>query len=400
MSIYTALADTIQIMDPLDFHPTAPGQVIRASAGYWAFLPDPLPPPFSWSAALVSLLAEAERTLAQLAEVGTRFTNPHVMVRSFVRQEAVLSSRIEGTRTSLEELYTFEAVQLSFLPSVLDAREVYNYVQALDYGLQRLDSLPVSLRLIRELHAKLMEGVRGDHLTPGQFRRSQNWIGSPGSTLETATFIPPPVVQMLTALDQLEKFIHAPSDLPPLARLGMIHYQFEAIHPFLDGNGRVGRLLIALLLCEWGLLPLPLLYLSAYFEANRQAYYHHLLVVSQAGDWKGWLQFFLTGVRDQARIATQRVRKLQALQARYWEQLQAERDRDRLMKVVDFLIGHPIVTIRQVQIGIGARDYKIAQRYIRKLTQAGILSEVTGQARNRVYRAGEILDAIERPLKE
>jgi Fic family protein len=321
------------------------------------------------------------------------------MVRSFVRQEAVLSSRIEGTRTSLEELYTFEAVQFSFLSSVLDAKEVYNYVQALNYGLQRLDSLPVSLRLIRELHANLMEGVRGKQLTPGQFRHRQNWIGPPGSTLETATFVPPPVEEMLTALDLLEKFIHAPSDIPHLARLGMIHYQFEAIHPFLDGNGRVGRLLIALLLCAWRLLPLPLLYLSAYFEANRQAYYQHLLAVSQAGEWNDWLQFFLIGVRDQARIATQRVRKLQALQARYRDRLQAERDLERLMRVVDFLIGHPIVTVRQVQAGIGSRDYKIAQRYVIKLTQAGILSEVTGQARNRIYRAGEILEAIEGPLE-
>ena len=386
-------------MDPHDFYPTAPGQVIRASAGYWAFVPDPLPPPFAWSASLVSLLAEAERALAPLAEVGTRFSNPHVMVRSFVRQEAVLSSRIEGTRTSLEELYTFEAVQFSFQPSVLDAREVYNYVQALNYGLQRLDSLPVSLRLIRELHAKLMEGVRSEQLTPGQFRRRQNWIGPPGSTLETATFVHPPVEEMHAALDLLEKFIHAPSDLPYLARLGMIHYQFEAIHPFLDGNGRVGRLLIALLLCEWRLLPLPWLYLSAYFEANRQAYYQHLLAVSQAGEWNDWVQFFLTGVRDQARFATQRVRNLQALQARYRDRLQAERDLERLMGVIDFLIGHPIVTIRQVQAGIGSKDYKIAQRYVIKLTQAGILSEVTGQARNRVYRAGEILEAIEGPLE-
>jgi Fic family protein len=385
-------------MNPSDFLPTAPGQTIRTPRGYCAFLPAPLPPEMEWSSGLVSLLSEADRALARLAEVGRVFPAPHVMVRAFVRQEAVLSSRIEGTRTTLEELLTYEATQLSFLES-LDAREVQNYVYALDYGLERLASLPVSLRLVRELHKTLLTGVRGEHWTPGEFRRSQNWIGPPGSTLETAPYVPPPVDEMRNALNQFEKFTHAPSDLPLLIRLGLIHYQFEAIHPFLDGNGRVGRLLIALLLCEWDLLPQPLLYLSAFFEANRLEYYARLLAVSQRGDWDGWLRFFLTGVRDQASQAAARLHKLETLRSRYARQVQTERTSERLLQVIDFLLGAPIVSVRQVQAGISASDYKTAQRYVQKLVQHGILREVTGKGRNRLYRADEILHAIEGPLE-
>lgn len=383
-------------MNPQDFLPNAPGRPIRNKLGYWAFIPDPLPPQITWSPGLVTILGEAERSLARLAEIGSRFPNPYLMVQPFIRQEAVLSSRVEGTRTSLSELYTYEALRSSTIP---DAGEVYNYVVALKYGLQRLNSLPMSLRLIRELHARLMERVQTELITPGEFRRSQNWIGPPGSTLETVLYVPPPVDVMHHALDQLEKFLHEPTDLPALVRLALIHYQFEVIHPFLDGNGRLGRLLLVLLLCEWKLLPLPLLYLSAYFEAHRLEYYNRLLGVSQRGEWHHWLEFFLTGVRDQARTAALRVHGLQTLQARYYDQLKTERDAERLMQVIDFLIGHPIVTVRQVQVGLGFSDYKIAQRYMQKLESAGILREVTGRARNRVYRVDQIMHAISAPLE-
>jgi Fic family protein len=298
-------------MNPNDFLATTPGRLLHIAQDYWAFIPQPLPPDIVWTPELATRLAEAERALGQLGEVGAHFSTPHRMVQSFVRQEAVLSSRIEGTRTSLAELYAYEAKQLSFLPAATEAREVYNYVQALDYGLARLGTLPVSLRLVRELHARLMSGVRGELWTPGEFRRSQNWIGTPGSTLSAAVYVPPPVDEMHAALDQLEKFIHSPSDLPALARLALIHYQFEAIHPFLDGNGRVGRLLIALLMCEWKLLPLPLLTLSAYFEARRSEYYARLLAVSQRGEWLEWLRFFFIGVHEQALRAAQLGRALQ-----------------------------------------------------------------------------------------
>ncbi len=386
-------------MNPSDYLATAPGQLIRTPRGYWAFDPAPLPPGMVWPSGLVSLLSEAERALARLSEVGRVFPAPHVMIRAFVRQEAVLSSRIEGTRTTLEQLFTYEAARVSLLEQTADTRDVQNYVLALDYGLERLSSLPVSLRLIRELHEKLMAGARGEFWTPGEFRRSQNWLGPPGSTLETALYVPPPVDEMHAALDQLEKFIHAPSDLPLLIRLGLIHYQFEAIHPFLDGNGRVGRLLIALLLCEWGLLPQPLLYLSAFFEANRLEYYDRLLAVSRSGEWEGWLRFFLTGVRDQAREAVVRLHKLEMLRGRYARQVQTGRTAERLLQVIDFLLGAPIVSVRQVQAGMEASDYKTARRYVEKLVQHGILREVTGKGRHRLYRADEILQAIEGQLE-
>lgn len=382
-------------MNPKEFTSVSAGKAIRTPKGYWAFLPAPLPPEINWSPNMVSLMGEAERTLGELAWIGQNFPEPHVMVRAFVRQEAVMSSRIEGTRASLDDVYQYEADQLSFLEPNSDVREVHNYVTALDYGIMRLNSLPVSLRLIRELHQRLMEGVRGDIWTPGEFRQSQNWIGAAGSTLETASYVPPPVDEMVEALGNLERFIHAPTDLPPLARVGLIHYQFEAIHPFLDGNGRVGRLLISLLLSQWKLLPQPLLYLSGYFEKNRSEYYNLLLAVSQRGKWEEWLSFFLTGVRDQSRVTTRCVQGLQTLREKYYQLHTGKRDGARLNKLVDYLLGSPIVTIKQVQADLGLTDYKIAQRYIAKLEEEGLLCEMTGKSRNRLFRADEILKVIE-----
>ena len=320
------------------------------------------------------------------------------MARPFIRQEAVLSSKIEGTRTTLDELYSFEATQSTRPASGSDALEVENYVRALDFGIERLNTLPVSLRLIRELHEHLFHDVRGEHLTPGEFRRSQNWVGPPGSTLETATYVPPPVEEMHLALNHLERFIHAGSDLPPLIRLGLIHYQFEAIHPFLDGNGRIGRLLISLLLCEWQLLTRPFLYLSAHFESSRPEYYARLLAVSEMNDWAGWLAYFLVGVAHRSREAMLRIDRLMIIRDRYRQLLQKERAAERLLRVVDFLIGQPIVTVRQVQHGIQASDFKVAQRYVDKLLDKRVLREVSGRARNRLYRADEIMLAIQEPL--
>lgn len=385
-------------MDPSEFSKSASGRPIQTDSGYWAFIPAPLPPEVQWSSKLVTLLSEAERALAQLAEVGQSFSPTKISVKPFVRQEAVISSRIEGTRTSLRELYTFEAGQLSFLEADTDAQEVQNYVQALEYGLERLGTLPVSLRIIRELHEKLMRGVRGDVWTPGEFRRSQNWIGSPGSTIETARYVPPPVDEMHTCLHELENFIHAPSDLPLLIRLGMIHVQFEAIHPFLDGNGRVGRLLVSLLLCAWDLLPQPFLHLSVFMEAHRSEYYQHLLVVSQKGDWEAWLSFFLRGIREQSFEAKIRVKTLAGLRENYRHQLEKERTSERLMQAVDFIMGQPVLSVRQLEAGMKLSNYISAQRLVAKLEKHGILKEVTGQARNRIYQAGEVLRAILEPI--
>ena len=381
-------------MDPSKFQASTSGKVIRLPQGYWAFVRAALPPALTFSPSLVAALSDADRALGELKGLGGTLANPHLLIRPLARREAVLSSRIEGTRASLDDLLAYEATQLSFLETGSDVREVHNYVRALEYGLERIHTLPISQRLIRELHAKLMEGVRGDVWTPGEFRRSQNWIGPAGSTLETAPYVPPPVDDMLAALNALENFIHAPSDLPPLLRLGLIHYQFEAIHPFLDGNGRVGRLLIALLLSAWQLLPQPLLYLSAYFESNRRDYYDLLLAVSQRAAWEDWLLYFLEGVKQQSQDAVDRIDQLQALRVQYQAQIQARRAPARLLRVVDLLFAQPVITTRQVETALET-NFLGAQRLIDQLVQAGMLREITGGRRNRVYRADEILAILE-----
>jgi Fic family protein len=381
-------------MDPSDFSISSPGRVLRTHKGYWTFIPNPLPPAIEWSSSLISALGEAERNLGRLASMTETLPSPNILVRPFIRREAVLSSRIEGTRASLVDVYHYEAAQLAFFEDSSDVREVHNYVRALDYGLKRLKTLPVSLRLIREMHGILMEGVRGEHLTPGEFRRSQNWIGAPGSTIESATIVPPPVDEMHQALDALEKFMHSPSYVSKLARAGLIHYQFEAIHPFLDGNGRVGRLLVILLLTEWGMISQPLLYLSAFFEAHRLDYYDRLLRVSQRGDWENWLLFFFRGLSSQALDAITRIERLVNLRTAYQERLRKERAAERLLLALDEIFERPILNIRQLEAALDV-PYRTAQRYVESLEKIGILREVTGQARNRLYQADEILQLLE-----
>jgi Fic family protein len=381
-------------MKPGDFHNSKAGKAIRTQKGYWAFIPAPLPPHLDWTPTLITALSDAERELARLTTLAGNFPFPRLLIQPFIRREAVLSSRIEGTRASLTDLYNYESAQLSFLEPDDDVREVHNYALALDYGLQRLDSLPVSLRLIRELHAKLLDGVRGGQLTPGKFRRTQNWIGAAGSTIETATYVPPPMDAMLEALGAMEKFIHADTDLPALVRAGLIHYQFEAIHPFLDGNGRVGRLLIMLLLREWGVLSQPLLNLSAYFEHYRQEYYDHLLAVSQQGKWEEWLRFFLRGISAQAQDSIFRMTRLQGIRTRYEELVQADNNPQRMSAVIDFLFSRPILTLRQLESALDI-PYMAAKRYVDKLVAAGVLKETTGYTRNRVFMAYEVFQTLE-----
>jgi Fic family protein len=372
-----------------------PGRVLRHPKDYWTFIPAPLPPEITWSDGLVAALSKADRALGELAGLASMLPNPNLLIQPLIRREAVLSSRIEGTRASLGDLYAFEAVQLTLFEFPEDVKEVQNYVSALQYGLERLSTLPVSLRLMRELHSRLLQGVRGEHWTLGEFRRSQNWIGAPGSTIQTATYVPPPVDEMNQALGDLEKFIHRTDNLPNLIRLALVHYQFEAIHPFLDGNGRVGRLLNSLLLHDWRLLLQPVLYLSAYFEANRQAYYDHLLAVSQKGAWHDWFLYFLYGVQTQAEDSIQRIQRLQFLRDSYREQFQQTRSSARLLLVIDWLFTQPIFNIPQLSEMLSV-TYSAAQRYVTQLERAGIVTEITGQARNRVYRADEILAAVAR----
>lgn len=379
-------------MQSTDFSTDSPGRLVRTLERSWAFVPNPLPPRLEFDEKTLRQLSEADRSLGQLAGVGAMLPNPHLLIGSFVRREAVLSSRIEGTIATAQQLVLFQALPTEE-PSAPDVREVANYMRALEHGLARLRKLPVSLRLIREIHAILLAGVRGESHRPGEFRTTQNFIGRPGQTIDTARFVPPPVSEMRTALDELERFFHRPSDLPLLVQLALVHYQFEAIHPFVDGNGRVGRLLISLLLCERGLLPQPLLYLSAYLEKHRDAYIDHLLRVSQRGSWIEWVQFFLQGVAEQSQDALLRSRELLTLWKDYRRRVQTRRASALLLRLVDDLFATPALTIGQARKRLGL-TYRGAQQNVKKLVQAGILREYTGRPRNRIYIAPEIVAII------
>src|ERR687898_1451233 len=313
-------------MQRKEFSSEAPGRLVTLGEGRWAFVPAALPPKLAYGPPLVAALSEADRALGELAGLGRTLRNPYLLTRPFLRREAVLSSRIEGTQASLVDLYAFEVESPLFDEPERrdDVHEVQNYVRALEHGLERLEELPISVRLLREMHAVLMEGVRGAQRDPGEFRRVQNWIGPPGAEISEASYVPPPPGEIPATLGALERYVHEDTGLPPLVDIALVHYQFEAIHPFLDGNGRIGRLLITLMLIERDLLPEPLLYLSAYFERHRGAYYDHLLAVSQKGEWEEWLLFFLRGVSVEARDASLRAGKLFDLRETYRQRLKRE----------------------------------------------------------------------------
>jgi Fic family protein len=388
-------------MDPGQFQNSSAGRVIKVGTGkpaYWAFVPNDLPPDLQWDKRLALVLAEAAAELAELKGVGRTMPNPHLLVGPFMRREAVLSSRIEGTQADIADLYGYEAGQLT-LPgfpkpatSESDIREVLNYVRALEYGLQRLQTLPVSLRLIRELHERLLRGVRGERHPMGEFRDRQNWIGRPGCLLGQADFVPPPVPEMHECLDALEGYLHREDSYPALIRLAFVHYQFEVIHPFVDGNGRIGRLLVSLLLVNWGLLSLPLLYLSAFFERHRDEYYDFLMGVSERGAWREWVEFFLGGVASQARDATGRAKQLQDLQASWGGRLAGERSA-LAPRLADTLFETPVVSIPQVQRSLGV-TYPTAQKHVERLVDAGILRQMGESSYGKTFVAPEIFDII------
>lgn len=376
------------------FQNSPSGKLIRAVGGYWAFIPHPLPPKLEWDNSLVSLISKADLALGTLSGLGENLPNPHLLIYPFIRREAVLSSRIEGTQSSLSDLLLFEATKLE---KQRDVKEVQNYVHAIEYGLKRLEELPLSLRLFRELHNILMEEVRGERATPGEFRQSQNWIGPPGCTLNEATFVPPPTPEMLDALDQLEKFLHADTDLPPLAELALIHYQFEAIHPFLDGNGRIGRLLITLFLCQQGILTKPLLYLSAFFERHRQEYYELLLGISQRGAWRRWIEFFLQAVVEQSNDAVRRARRLLGLHQSYYQTSLEKRLPPTAGQLIELIFMRPVINVSVVREFLRV-TFPAAQKAINALEKEGILTEITGGKRNKTYTAEEILKILEEDM--
>ena len=370
------------------------GRTIRCAGGYRVFLPAPLPPPIEWSGTLVAGLSHADLAIGRLTGEGRRFPEPHLFIRSFIRREAVLSSRIEGTQTTLAELLAVEAGAKGTADGA-ELHEVANYVAALEYGLDCLDTLPLSLRLIHEIHERLMRGVRGGAATPGAFRRSQNWVGPSGCTLNDASYIPPPPEELTGCLDALERFLHA-DDLPVMVQAALAHAQFEAMHPFLDGNGRVGRLLVTLLLAERGVLPSPLLYLSTYFEETREAYYARLLAITETGTWEHWLVYFLRGVRLQADDSLVRIEHLDLL-LDSWRDNLGDALSPRLNEVLGLFVRNPFWTVGAIGKTLGIA-YTTARRAVDRLEAAGIVSPSGKSKRNRVYHARAVLAALEAPI--
>lgn len=368
--------------------PTRAGRYIAQPTGYRAFMPAPLPPQptLALGGELQGLLSAADRALGRLDGSVLTLPNPDLFVFMYVRKEAVLSSQIEGTQSSLQDLLAAEA-QLFEQGLPRDVDEVINYVRAMNHGLARLAELPVSVRLIREIHAELMRGVRGGRLQPGELRTSQNWIGPAGCALNTATFVPPPHHAVPGALGDLENFLHAADELPPLVKIALAHVQFETIHPFLDGNGRVGRLLITFLLTERGVLHKPVLYLSHYFKQRRQTYYEHLQAVRDQGAWEAWLAFFLRGVIEVAGEAAETARRILQLREQHRAAITAQLGRaaGNGHKVLESLFDRPIVAVNDVQKMTGT-TYAAANSLVSRLVKLGVLSEMTGYARNRRFR--------------
>lgn len=364
------------------------GRYIRQVTGYRAFIPAHLPPvpPVQITGEIQRLLSEADRALGRLDGSIQTLPNPDLFVFMYVRKEAVLSSQIEGTQSSLNDLLAVEASILS-PDQPKDVDEVVNYVRAMNYGLNRLHELPLSVRLIREIHGELLRGVRGSLLTPGELRRSQNWIGPGGCTLTDASFVPPPPEEVPAALSEVERFLHAPTDLPSLLQIGLAHGQFETIHPFLDGNGRVGRLLITFYLCERGILQKPVLYLSYYLKKHRIAYYDHLQAVRDTGDWEGWLIFFLRGVIEVSAQATETARRILALREKHRAAVTTHLARAAANghRVLEHLYERPIVSVADIQTLLGT-TYPSASNVVSRLATLGILREITGHRRNRLFR--------------
>ena len=382
-------------MNPEAFKNSTAGKCIRTITRppYWAYTPNPLPPQITADWELVNLLSKADSKIEELSSTGQLLPNVHLLIRPLlVRREAVTSSRIENTQSGLEDLFFFEADQTEPSPAS-DVKEVLNYVRAMEHGIERLEELPISSRLICEIHEVLMKGVRGGPATPGLMRTSQNWIGSPGCTLMDATYVPPPIPEMKQCFSDLERYIHSNPQEPALIQCALVHYQFEAIHPFVDGNGRIGRLLIMFMLLKKKLLSQPLLYLSDFFEQHRDEYYKLLLNVSQKGDWKAWITFFFNGVRQQSEDALLTIQKLLDLQSRYRTLLTGQRVPKVVNRLIDYLFANPAISIAALSKAWEI-PFPTVQRGVDYLIGEGILREITGRRRNRLFVADEILNII------
>lgn len=370
------------------------GKYIKQATGYKAYIPSPLPPnpTVTIDSDMQQLLSKADMALARLDGMGYILPNVNLFIAMYVKKEALLSSQIEGTQASLEDLFQFESG--SEIENVNDVEEVVNYVKALNYGIERLDTLPMSLRLIKEIHEILMQGVRGFDKTPGEIKKTQNWIGPPGSTLKDATFVPPPPHECLKAMGDLELYMHQSDTLPSLIDCALVHYQFETIHPFLDGNGRLGRLIITFYLYWKGVLNKPLLYLSYFFKKNRQEYYDRLNLVRGKGDFEQWIEFFLKGVVETAESAVETAKAILELQNNHRNLLWQKKISSPLaVGILEKLFYKPLITIKEISISFEI-SYQAASTLISQIEAIGILKEITGQKRNKRYIYAEYMNIL------
>ncbi len=373
------------------------GSNIQQLTGYKAYIPELLPPvnpELQLSLELISLLSLADQKLGKLAGLTSVIKDPDLFVYLYVRKEALLSSQIEGTQCSLEDL--FDAQDDTEAEMSLDVKEVSNYVMAMNNGLTKLKTFPVSSRLLKELHHNLLTGTRGDNKQPGSFRTSQNWIGRPGATLMNADFVPPPPADLDRLMSNLENFIHEHNVYPSLVKVALVHAQFETIHPFLDGNGRLGRLLITFLLVSWDVLDKPLLYLSYFFKANRTEYYTKLMNIRFKGEWEEWIKFFLKGVVESSEMASIAAIDIYKLHEEDRIKIQSAKSNSMAMKVFDILCKHPIVTVKDLQKLAGIDTYITASRCISTLKDLEILKEMNSNKRNKKYIYESYLNILRR----
>jgi len=367
------------------------GTQINQPTGYKAFIPNPLPPnpPIRIEGEIQHLLTNANIAIGKMDTMGYLAPNLEHIIAMYVRKEALLSAQIEGTQASLEDIFEYEN-QIP-VKNINDVKEVVNYIKALNHGMKRLAEFPMSIRLIKEIHEILLEGARGKEKTPGEFRKSQNWIGSPGSTLATASFVPPPPKEAMDAMGELELFLHKDSELPLLINCALMHYQFETIHPFLDGNGRLGRLLITFYLYWKGVLQYPLLYLSYYLKIHRQEYYDRLNLVRERGDYEQWIIFFLKGIIWTSESALQTIKNLLQLQEDHKKRLISKKlSTPYAIALLDYLFEKPHLTINDVADHIKI-SYQGAKALVDQFVTAEILKEITGKRRDKRYSCWEYL---------
>jgi len=370
------------------------GAYIKQLSGYKAFIPNPLPPEpgITLNEELTEKLLRANFLIARLDGLGFTLPNTDLFISMYVKKEALLSSQIEGTQASLENLFEFESGMQ--IDNLNDVEQVVNYIKALNYGIKKLKTFPMSLRLIKEIHALVLHETRGKHKTPGEFKKTQNWIGSANSNLNNAIFVPPPADETIKAMGDLENYFYSENKIPELINCALIHYQFETIHPFLDGNGRVGRLLITFYLYWKNIIERPLLYLSYYFKKNRQEYYDRLMIVRNKGDYEQWINFFLDGVIETSEMAINDIKKILELQASDQKLLWEKKISSPLVVMVhNKLFYTPVITINEIEKAFDV-SYPTASNVVNQLIKVGILQETTGQKRSKRYIYKKYMDIL------